>query len=70
MKQKKIKGVYPRWSRERKKVYVKNMLSQFSSVIVSKMQSIFTKEVHPVQLTRSRSQSSVLPLRPPNIHES
>jgi len=63
------KGVYPKWARIRKKVYKQNEeLSTFSSVIKSQLKSLIRKQVKPVD--KSKSQTSVLSLRPPNSHEA
>eukprot|EP00484_Ammonia_sp_Unknown_P020831 CAMPEP_0197027976 /NCGR_PEP_ID=MMETSP1384-20130603/7808_1 /TAXON_ID=29189 /ORGANISM="Ammonia sp." /LENGTH=120 /DNA_ID=CAMNT_0042456911 /DNA_START=111 /DNA_END=473 /DNA_ORIENTATION=- len=67
-------GIYPKWSRLRGKVYRKSRSTDtFDNTLVQSIdkmrQSFAAAPVHPVQLTRSKSSSSVLPLRPPNGHD-
>jgi len=65
-------GIYPKWSRLRGKVY-KSTRNTFRNTFVQSIDrmrvSISAAPVHPVQLTRSKSDSTVLPLRPPNGHD-
>lgn len=66
-------GIYPKWSRLRGKVYksTKNTFQNafFLSIEKYRAQNLTTTPVHPVQLTRSKSASTTLPLRPPNGHD-
>ena len=65
-------GIYPKWSRLRGKVY-KSTRNTFQNTFIQSIDKIRTNvstaPVHPVHLTRSRSSSTVLPLRPPNGHD-
>ena len=65
-------GIYPKWSRLRGKVY-KSPQHTFQNTFflsIDKMKAtVNSQPVHPVQLTRSKSMSTTLPLRPPNGHD-
>jgi len=65
-------GIYPNWSRLRNKVYRSTTKSPFQNSIVKSIDrirvSVSSDPVHPVHLTRTKSSSSILPLRPPNGH--
>jgi len=65
-------GIYPKWSRLRGKVYKssRNVFSGgFKSSIDRVRVSVSSDPVHPVQLTRSKSEPTILTLRPPNNHD-
>jgi len=67
-------GIYPNWSRLRNKVYknksFKNPFQNSLRTSVDRIRvSVSSDPVHPVHLTRTKSSSSVLPLRPPNGHD-
>merc|ERR1719499_2111803 len=65
-------GIYPKWSRLRNKVY-KNAKNPFQNTLRTSVDrirvSVSSDPVHPVHLTRTKSSSTVLPLRPPNGHD-
>eukprot|EP01084_Bolivina_argentea_P304487 525866_1 len=63
-------GIYPKWSRLRGKVY-KSTKTTFTNAFVATFQRMSSSNnvVPPVQFTRSKSSSTVLPLRPPNGHD-
>eukprot|EP01083_Nonionella_stella_P117743 351212_1 len=64
-------GIYPKWSRLRGKVYksAKNTFQNGFFTSIDRLRASVNKSsVPPVHLTRSRSSSSILKLRPPNDH--
>eukprot|EP01084_Bolivina_argentea_P083448 151080_1 len=65
-------GIYPKWSRLRARVYKRgpNVFQSAFILQIDRMRTTVTKApVHPVRLTRSKSCSTVLKLRPPNDHK-